>query len=214
MFITTMAGLGSVLGIAGGINSLTGGGITSALGFGQSSPSSAEAQRMADPFMDYRGQLGAMYSGALQPGANANIQDMPGYSQFNTGVMQPAMQASQRAAAASGQLYSGGEQQALQKIGQQGYYGFMTDYLNRLAQGSGAAQNPAQAAGMGLAQGNLNQQGIAQGFGALQQQFGPGGGISKMFGGIGGAGGSGLGQNQMDALNTEAFNNINSGFYG
>jgi len=211
MFITTMAGLGSVLGIAGGINSLTGGGITSALGFGQSSPSGAEAQRMADPFMDYRNQLGAMYSGALQPGAQANIQDMPGYSQFNTGVMQPAMQASQRTAAASGQLYSGGEQQALQKIGQQGYYGFMTDYLNRLAQGSGAAQNPAQAAGMGLAQGNLNQQGIAQGFGALGQSIG---GLSKQFGGFGGAGGSGLSQNQMDALNTEAFNNINAGFYG
>lgn len=183
MFITTMAGLGSVLGIAGGINSLTGGGITSALGFGQSSPSGAEAQRMADPFMDYRGQLGAMYSGALQPGANANIQDMPGYSQFNTGVMQPAMQASQRAAAASGQLYSGGEQQALQKIGQQGYYGFMTDYLNRLAQGSGAAQNPAQAAGMGLNQGQYNQANQMAGFGALQQQFAPGGGISNMFGG-------------------------------
>ena len=211
MFITTMAGLGSVLGIAGGINSLTGGGITSALGFGQSSPSGAEAQRMADPFMDYRGQLGAMYSGALQPGAKANIQDMPGYSQFNTGVMQPAMQASQRTAAASGQLYSGGEQQALQKTGQQGYYGFMTDYMNRLAQGSGAAQNPAQAAGMGLAQGNLNQQGVAQGFGALGQSIG---GLSKQFGSLGGAGGSGLGQNQMDALNTQATNNISTGFYG
>jgi hypothetical protein len=41
---------------------------------------------------------------------------------------------------------------------------------------------------MGLAQGNLNQQGVAQGFGALQQQFAPGGGISKMFGGGGGDG--------------------------
>lgn len=180
MFITTMAGLGSVLGIAGGINSLTGGGITSALGFGQSSPSGAEAQRMADPFMDYRGQLGAMYSGALQPGAQANIQDMPGYSQFNTGVMQPAMQASQRAAAASGQLYSGGEQQALQKIGQQGYYGFMTDYLNRLAQGSGAAQNPAQAASMGLSQGQYNQANQMAGFGALGQGIS---GLNRQFGG-------------------------------
>jgi hypothetical protein len=183
----SLSTIGSVMSIAGSVNAMSGGSL-----FGGGSPSGAEAQRMADPFMDYRSQLGAMYSGALQPGAQANIQDMPGYSQFNTGVMQPAMQASQRAAAASGQLYSGGEQQALQKIGQQGYYGFMTDYLNRLAQGSGAAQNPAQAAGMGLAQGNLNQQGVAQGFGALQQQFGPGGGISKMFGGGGNYGGDGL----------------------
>jgi hypothetical protein len=175
-----LATIGTVLSIAGSINSMSGGSL-----FGGGSPSGAEAQRMADPFSDYRGQLGAMYSGALQPGAKANIQDMPGYSQFNTGVMQPAMQASQRTAAASGQLYSGGEQQALQKVGQQGYYGFMADYLNRLAQGSGAVQNPAQAAGMGLTQGNLNQQGVAQGFGALQQQFAPGGGISNMYGGSG-----------------------------
>jgi hypothetical protein len=137
---------------------------------------------------------------------------MPGYSQFNTGVMQPAMQASQRTAAASGQLYSGGEQQALQKVGQQGYYGFMADYLNRLAQGSGAVQNPAQAAGMGLTQGNLNQQGVAQGFGALQQQFAPGGGISNMFGGnLGGSGGSGLSGGQMSGLQSDAMAQMNTG---
>jgi len=202
----TLSGAAAAMSIAGGINSMTGGSL-----FGGGSPSGAQAQRMADPFMDYRGKLGEMYSGALQPGAKANIQDMPGYSQFNTGVMQPAMQASQRTAAASGQLYSGGEQQALQKTGQQGYYGFMTDYMNRLAQGSGATQNPAQAAGMGLAQGNLNQQGIAQGFGAVGQGLS---GLKGQFGGLSGAGGSGLGQNQMDALNTESFNNINAGFYG
>ena len=38
------------LSIAGGINSLTGGGITNALGFGESAPSGAAAQQMADPF--------------------------------------------------------------------------------------------------------------------------------------------------------------------
>jgi hypothetical protein len=64
-------------------------------------------------------------------------------------------------------LYSGKEQQELQKVGQQGYYGFMTDYMNRLAQGSGAVNNPATAAGMGLAQAGQNQQGFMQGLGAL-----------------------------------------------
>lgn len=154
--------------IAGGINSLTQGGITKMLGF-EGAPSGAEARRMADPFMDYRANLGAMYSGALQPGARTNIESMPGFSQYQTGVIDPAMEAQQRTAAKSGMLYSGNEMQALQQTGQKGYYGFMTDYLNRLAQGSGAVNNPAQAAGMGLNQMGLNQQGFMQGMGAAGQ---------------------------------------------
>jgi hypothetical protein len=170
--------------VASGVNSLTGGGISKALGFG-GSPSGAQAQQSADPFSSYRSQLGAMYSGALQPGAPSNIEAMPGYSQYKTGVIDPAMQASQKTAAASGQLYSGGEQQALQKTAQQGYYGFMTDYMNRLAQGSGAVNNPATAAGMGLGQTNLNQQGFSQGLGALGTlagQFGGGGATGNTYG--------------------------------
>jgi hypothetical protein len=108
-----------------------------------------------------------MYAGALQPGAPVNINQMPGYTQYNTGVMQPAMQASQRAAASTGNLYSGNEQIALQKTAQQGYYGFMTDYLNRLAQGSGATDNPAQAAALGVNQSNLNDSAVMQGWGGI-----------------------------------------------
>jgi len=154
--------------IAGGINSLTQGGVSKMLGF-EGAPSGAETRRMADPFMDYRANLGAMYSGALQPGASTNIESMPGFSQYQTGVIDPAMEATQRTAAKSGMLYSGNEMQALQQTGQKGYYGFMTDYLNRLAQGSGATNNPAQAAGMGLAQMGQNQQGFMQGMGAAGQ---------------------------------------------
>lgn len=168
-FGITATGFATAMGIAGGINSLTGGGVTKALGFGEDAPSGAEAQQMADPFSQYRANLGAMYAGALQPGANTNIQSMPGFSQFQTGVMDPAMEAQQRTAAKSGMLYSGNEMLALQQTGQKGYYGFMTDYLNRLAQGSGATNNPAQAAGMGLAQMGQNQQGFMQGMGALGQ---------------------------------------------
>jgi hypothetical protein len=170
--------------IASGVNSLTGGGVSKMLGFG-GSPTGAQAQSMADPFSQYRGNLASMYAGALQPGANANIEAMPGYSQYKTGVLDPAMKASQRTAAKSGMLYSGNEQQALQGIGQQGYYGFMTDYLNRLAQGSGATNNPATAAGMGLGQTNLNQQGFSQGLGALGTlagQFGGGGATGNTYG--------------------------------
>ena len=175
----TFGTVATVVGIAGGINSLTGGGITKMFG-GESAPSGAEAQQMADPFSQYRSNLGAMYAGALQPGASTNIQSMPGFSQFQTGVMDPAMEAQQRMAAKSGMLYSGNEMQALQQTGQKGYYGFMTDYLNRLAQGSGAVNNPAQAAGMGLGQMGLNQQGFMQGMGALGQ-------IAGQFSGSGGS---------------------------
>jgi len=157
----TFGTIASVVGIAGGIKALT-----SSSG-GGGGAAQAQAQQAADPFSQYRGQLGSMYASALQPGAPSNIQNMPGYTQFNTGVMQPAMQASQRTAAASGQLYSGGEQQALQKVGQQGYYGFMTDYMNRLAQGSGAVNNPAQAASLGLNAQNQSDQAFMQGLGGV-----------------------------------------------
>jgi hypothetical protein len=158
---------------------------------------------MADPFSQYRSRLGEMYAGALQPGAPSNIEAMPGYSQYKTGVLDPAMKASERTAAKTGMLYSGNEQQELQKVGQQGYYGFMTDYLNRLAQGSGAVNNPATAAGMGLAQTGANQQGFMQGLGALGTTAS---GLQGQFGGIGGAGGSGLSATQMGNLSTQAMN--------
>lgn len=160
----TMGNIASGVGIASGVNALTGGALTNALGLGTSA---ADAQRLADPFSKYRDQLGAMYAGALQPGAQTDITKMPGYSQFQSGIMDPAMQATERAGAAKGMTYSGNEMQALQKTGQQGYSGFMNDYMNRLATGSGATQGPAQAAGMGFLQQNMQQQGIMQGIGAV-----------------------------------------------
>jgi hypothetical protein len=166
-FGITAAGLATGLTIAGGVNSLTGGGVTNMLGLGPKSASGAQAQQMADPFSQYRGKLAEMYSGALQPGAPSNIEAMPGFTQYKTGVLDPAMEASKRSAAASGQLYSGAESAQLQKTGQQGYYGFMTDYLNRLATGSGAGAAPSTGAGVGLAQANLNQQGVMQGIGGI-----------------------------------------------
>jgi hypothetical protein len=107
-----------------------------------------------------------MYAGALQPGTETDITKMPGYTQFQTGVLDPALEASKRSSAASGMLRSGNEQIALQNTAQKGYYGFMTDYLNRLAQGSGAVNNPATAVGLGVNQGNLNDASFMQGLGA------------------------------------------------
>jgi hypothetical protein len=139
------------------------------------SGSGTSAQNSADPFAPYRPGLAAQYAAALQPGAPSNIQAMPGYTQYSTGVVQPAMEQAQRTAAASGQLYSGGEQAQLQKIGQQGYFGFMTDYLNRLATGSGAGASPYNAASLGVTQQNLANKATMEGIGAAGQ------GIAGLF---------------------------------
>ena len=133
--------LAGALLVAGGITA--GSGTTAGAGAGS-------ASNPADPFAPYRADLAKQYAGALTPGASSNIQAMPGYSQYNTGIMQPAMMAAQRAAAAGGNLYGGGEKARLQTLGQQGYYNFMNDYMNRLAQGSGAVNNPATAVGLSL----------------------------------------------------------------
>ena len=167
----------SVVGIASGINSLTGGGVTDALGLGGgtqtvsggSTSTAAGAQAAADPFAQYRSNLGALYAGALTSGSGVDPTKLPGYSAYKTGVLDPSLDASKRSAAASGQLYSGNEAIALQKTGQQGYYGFMTDYLNRLAQGSGATNNPATAAALGVQQGNISSAGVMQGIGGIAQ---------------------------------------------
>jgi hypothetical protein len=216
-FGITAAGLATGLTIAGGVNSLTGGGVTNMLGLGPKSASGAQAQQMADPFSQYRGKLAEMYSGALQPGAPSNIEAMPGFTQYKTGVLDPAMEASKRSAASSGQLYSGAESAQLQKIGQQGYYGFMTDYLNRLATGSGAGAAPSTGAGMGLTQAGMNQQGFMQGMGGVAT------GLAGLFGNTAGPitvptsettalqnpSGSGLGSNfaQYETNNTSGATN-------
>jgi hypothetical protein len=167
----TFGTVASVVGIAAGVKVLSSGG-------GQSS---SDAQKAVDPFAPYRANLGKMYSGMLQPGAQTDITKMPGYSQFQTGVMDPALEASKRTSAASGMMRSGNEQIALQNTAQQGYSGFMTDYMNRLATGSGAGYAPAQGGMAGVNQGNLNQAaqmqalgGVLQGAGSLYKASGSG----------------------------------------
>jgi hypothetical protein len=159
--------LSNILGIAGGINGI----------MNQSGGGSNSYQNAADPFAPYRSGLAASYNQALTQGNQTDITKMPGYSQFQSGVMNPALEATQGKLAASGMSMSGTESQSLNKVAQQGYYGFMTDYMNRLAQGSGAVNNPAQAAGMGFQQQNQNQQATMQGIGAIGQ------GLSGLFGG-------------------------------
>ena len=191
--------IAAVVGIGAGINSLTGGGVTNALGLTSSGSqvgggTGAGVAAAADPFAQYRSGLGAMYAGSLTQGNQMDPTKMPGYSQYKSGVIDPALDASKRSAAASGQLYSGNEAIALEKTAGQGYYGFMTDYLNRLAQGSGATQSPATAVGMGVGQGNLNNAAVMQGLGGISQglsTFGSTGGSNYNVAGYqtGGSGG-------------------------
>ena len=167
-----LATIGSIVGIATGIKSLSG-----------SSPgqAQAQAQQAVDPFASYRANLGSMYSGMLQPGAKTDITKMPGYSQFQTGVLDPALEASKRTSAASGMMRSGNEQLALDRTSQQGYYGFMQDYMNRLATGSGAGYSPATGGQAGILAGQQQQQaqmhaigGITQGIGQIYNASGMG----------------------------------------
>ena len=179
-----LATIGSVVAIAGGLNSLFGGG-------GGGGGTSGAAQNAVDPFAPYRANLGAMYSGMLQPGAKTDITKMPGYSQFQTGVLDPALEASKRTAAASGMLRSGNEQLALDKTSQQGYYGFMQDYMNRLATGSGAGYSPATGGQAGILAGQAQQQAQMQGLGGIVQ------GIGQIYKA------SGSGGNRFDSMGNE-----------
>lgn len=173
----TFGTVASVVGIATGIKSLT------------SSPGQAgqQAQQAVDPFAQYRPELGGMYSAALKQGGTTDITKMPGFSQFQTGVMNPALEASKRSSAASGMLRSGNEQIALQDTAQRGYYGFMTDYMNRLATGSGAGYAPAQGGQAGITASNAQQQAQMQGIGGILQ------GASSLYG----SSGSGSGTNTV-----------------
>ena len=176
------ASVASYVAIAAGVNSLTGGGVTKALGGGGGgSGVSTDAQKAADPFSPYRAELGSMYSGALKTGGTTDITKMPGYSQFKTGVMDPSLEATKRSMAASGQMQSGNEQTALLKQSQQGYYGFMQDYMNRLATGSGASQSPLGGATFGANIQSGQDQSMMQGLGGVMQ------GVAGLYGGSSGA---------------------------
>jgi len=174
----SLSNIGSIVGLASSLGKVFGGGGSGGGGSGGGGVSGTQSS--ADPYAAYRPAAAAEYARALTPGAAANIESMPGYTQYNTGVMQPALEASQRAAASKGQLYSGGEMQALQKTGQAGYTDFMNNYLNRLATASGAGASPYNAASLATQQQNLQDQSQAQAIGALPQQLQN---LSKMFGG-------------------------------
>jgi len=181
--LPSMSTITSALGIAGGINSLTGGGLTKALGLsggGSTGPGTGvgSTTATANPMAPYQQQLAAQYAGYLTQGNQTDITKMPGYSQYQSGVVQPAMNQAQATAAASGQQYSGNEQMALQNIGQQGYSQFMNNYLSQLY--TGATGGALGAAQLGTNQQNLGNTATAQGLGAITTGLS---GLSGLFSG-------------------------------
>ena len=202
--LPSLSSVGSAVGIAGGINALTGGSISKALGIGGSNTGSGgpstgvgSTAAAANPMAPYQQQLAAQYAGYLTQGNQTDITKMPGYSQYQSGVVQPAMNQAQATSAAGGQLYSGGEQMALQNIGQQGYSSFMKDYMSQLY--TGATGNAAAGAQLATSQQNLNNQSVAQGFGSLAT------GLSGLSGSFGGSQDSSNGQ-----YGTNTYGNLTS----
>ena len=169
------------VGIAGGLNSMFGGGSSSG---GQTSQ---QAQQASDPFASYRPGEAAQYNNAMKSGGTVDPTQMPGYSQWMSGVLNPAMESTQGKEAAAGMSGSGAEKQALQGVGQQGYYSFMTEYMNRLAQGSGAVQNPASGGAAGTSQGNQQANAFSSGLGGVAT------GLGGLFGANTASAGSGGG---------------------
>jgi len=199
----------SVVGIAGGLNSMGVFGGGGGGGGSSSRPSSGQAQTAVDPFASHRGAMGDQYAAMMAPGAKTDPTQMPGYSQWMSGVLNPAMEASQGKLAAAGMSGSGAEKQELQKVGQQGYYGFMTDYMNRLATGSGATQNPAAGGQAMIGQGNQGFSDFNAGLGGVAT------GLNGLFGsGSSGGGMGGYGYNSAQTVNATGNLSNNDGGWG
>jgi hypothetical protein len=163
-----IATVGSVVGIASGVNGLLGGD-----GSGQSNQ---QAQQAADPFAPYRPQYARQLNDLMSnPGS---VTQQPGYewlrSQGEQGV--------NRTLAAQGRTQSGQEQIALSQYDQGFANTFYNDSISRLMQLSGASQNPAAGESAYQANNKANYdarnggyRGIMQGLGGLNTIYGGGG---------------------------------------
>jgi hypothetical protein len=132
----------SVVGIAAGVNALSGGAITNAFGGGSGGGGGGGSTSSGtyDPYGQYRGQAASQLNTLMNNPSLAMSQ--PGYQQ----QLQAGQEQSQRGAAATGMLQSGAEASALQSQGQNTFASYYNSQLANLMQLSGASQNPASAA--------------------------------------------------------------------
>jgi hypothetical protein len=165
----------SVVGIAAGVNSLTGGGITSALGMGPNSTGSG-AGGSYDPAGQYRQGWASQLNQLVNDPNKA--MSMPGFQD----QLALGQQSVTTGLAAQGLGQSGAEQIALNKLGQSTFQNYYNNMFNQLAGISGAVQNPAQASALQMQGNQIGQNMLFQGastltsgLGGLYNAFGSGG---------------------------------------
>lgn len=129
-----------------GVNSITGGAITNAIGLGPDSGGGAvtgtnpDGSSIYDPYGAYRGSAATSLNALVNNPALA-LGD-PGYQMaLNQGI-----QATERGAASKGMMMSGNETAALANLGQSTFGSYYNSKIANLMQLSGASQNPAAAA--------------------------------------------------------------------
>ena len=142
-----------------------------------------------DPYGKYRGQAATQLNDLMAHPEQAMSQ--PGYQQ----TLKQGIEASKVGAAATGNVASGGELEALQSVGQNTFGSYYNSMLANLMQLSGASQAPA-AANQAMQQGaNASQarqvgnlQTLTSGLGSLGQS-----GLFSSSGGVGGISSGGYG---------------------
>ena len=172
----------SVVGIAAGVNALSGGAITNAFGGGGGGGGSTSSGTY-DPYGQYRGQAASQLNTLMNNPSLAMSQ--PGYQQ----QLQAGQEQSQRGAAATGMLQSGAEASALQSQGQNTFASYYNSQLANLMQLSGASQNPASAALAQQQAATAAQNRMLQGTGTLMSGMSTLGGL---FNGTSSFGNSGM----------------------
>ena len=174
----SLSTVASVVGIAGGVSSLLGGGSTSGSG-------NVAGGAYYDPFASSRGQYATQLNQLM---ANpSSVTQTPGY-QFG---MNQGTEALNRTYAASGQGGSGAQLVGLQNFAQNYAGQQFANQESNLAQLSGATQSPMNVTG----QNQLNQQG--------QQQ-----GLSNIMGGLSGLSNMNFGSTPYSSAGTTNTNSI------
>ena len=168
----TFGTVAAVVSTAAGVNSLMGG------------SSGGQSSGTYDPYGKYRGQAATQLNTLLAHPEQAMSQ--PGYQQ----TLKQGIEASKVGAAATGNVASGGELEALQSVGQNTFGSYYNSMLANLMQLSGASQAPAAA-----------NQAMQQGANAAQAR--QVGNLQTLTSGLGSLGQSGLfGGNQSPYVNT------------
>jgi hypothetical protein len=183
--------IGSVVGIGSGLSNIFGGGSHGGAAPQPTTSGGGGAAGQYDPYGPYRAEAASQLQQVMQNPALAMAQ--PGYQQ----QLQQGMQATERGAAATGQLQSGREQAALQSLGQNTFASFYNSLTSQLEQLSGASQAPAQA-NLAAQQAAASQFGIqSAGLGQLSSGLG---GLANLYKGSQGVTPAGYGSDSTGAM--------------